>query len=220
MRRLRYQVAASLDGYIAGPNGEFDWIPMDPEIDFAALWAQYDTVVMGRKTFEASGAMATGMKGIEVVVYSTTLDPAKHKKVTVVKTDPAAHVRELKARPGKDIWLFGGGALFHSLLAAGVVDTVEPAVCPILLGGGIPLLPTPAAQAKLTLTAHKVYKASGIVLLEYAVVTLTNGGRRCRCRNMPNACAEPSMRPRRACSRCPTRPPAARPGPASGRRAR
>ncbi len=169
MRRLRYQVAASLDGFIAGPNGEFDWIPMDPEIDFTALWAAYDTVVMGRKTFEASGAMATGKKGIEVVVYSTTLDPAKHKKIRVVKTDPVAHVRELKARPGKDIWLFGGGALFRTLLDGGVVDTVEPAVCPILLGGGIPLLPTPAGRAKLSLRSHKVYKASGIVLLEYAV---------------------------------------------------
>ena len=73
MRRLRYQVAASLDGYIAGPNGEFDWIPMDPEIDFAALWAAYDTVVMGRRTFEASGAMATGKEGVEVVVYEPAL---------------------------------------------------------------------------------------------------------------------------------------------------
>jgi dihydrofolate reductase len=171
MRRLRYQVAASLDGYIAGPNGEYDWIPMDPEIDFTAMWAAYDTLIMGRKTFETALTSGGGFgKGVQVVVYSTTLDPAKHKKVTVVKTDPAAHVRELKAKPGKDIWLFGGGALFRSLLAAGVVDTVEPAVCPILLGEGIPLLPTPAARAKLFLTRHKVYQASGIVLLEYAVV--------------------------------------------------
>ena len=126
---------------------------------------------MGRKTYEASLAGGGGFgKGVQVVVYSTTLDPAKHKKVAVVKTDPVAHVRELKAKPGKDIWLFGGGALFRSLLAAGVVDTVETAVCPILLGGGIPLLPAPAAQAKLWLTRQHVYQASGIVLLEYAVV--------------------------------------------------
>ena len=85
-------------------------------------------------------------------------------------TDPVAHVRQLKAKPGKDIWLFGGGALFRTLLAAGLVDTVEIAVCPILLGGGIPLLPAPAAQAKLSLTRQQVYPASGIVLLEYAVV--------------------------------------------------
>ena len=168
MRRLRYQVAASLDGFIAGPKGEFDWIPQDPDIDFKALWAAYDTLVMGRKTYEATKGMGGG-KGVQSIVYSTTLDPAKHKKVAVVNTDPAAHVRELKAKPGKDIWLFGGGALFRTLLAAGVVDTVEPAVCPILLGGGIPLLPGPAAQAKLSLTGHRLYPKSGIVLLEYAV---------------------------------------------------
>ena len=167
VRRVRYQVAASLDGYIAGPNGEYDWIPMDPEIDFAALTAQYDTLIMGRKTFETAGG---GMPGLGVVVYSTTLDPKKHRKVSVVATDPVAHVRELKAKPGKDIWLFGGGALFRTLLAGGVVDTVEPAVVPILLGGGIPLLPGPPIQTKLSLTRHTIYKTTGIALLEYDVV--------------------------------------------------
>ena len=51
-RRLRYQVAVSLDGFIAGPNGEYDWIVMDPSIDFGALFKQFDTLVMGRKTYE------------------------------------------------------------------------------------------------------------------------------------------------------------------------
>jgi dihydrofolate reductase len=68
----------------------------------------------------------------------------------------------------KDIWLFGGGGLFRSLLEAGLVDTVEVAVIPVLLGGGIPLLPPPAKQVSLKLTGHKVYK-TGIVSLEYAV---------------------------------------------------
>ena len=52
-RRLRYQVAMSLDGFIAGPNGEYDWIVMDPSIDFRALYGEFDTAVMGRKTYEA-----------------------------------------------------------------------------------------------------------------------------------------------------------------------
>jgi dihydrofolate reductase len=150
MRRVRYQVTASLDGFIAGPKGEYDWIPHDPDVDFSAIWAQYDTLIMGRKTFE------------------TTL-AAKHPAVTIVHDDPAAHVRRLKAQPGKDIWLFGGGRLFRTLLDAGVVDTVEPAVCPILLGGGIPLLPGSDTAAKLSLTGHKLYPKSGIMLLQYAV---------------------------------------------------
>jgi dihydrofolate reductase len=140
MRRVRYQVTASLDGFIAGPKGEYDWIPHDPDVDFSAIWAQY-----------------------------ATLDPAKHPAVTIVHDDPAAHVRRLKAQPGKDIWLFGGGRLFRTLLDAGVVDTVEPAVCPILLGGGIPLLPGSDTAAKLSLTGHKLYPKSGIMLLQYAV---------------------------------------------------
>src|SRR6266498_1461744 len=54
MRKIRYAVAMSLDGYIAGPNGEADWIGIDPEVDFAAIWAQFDTLLMGRRTYEAA----------------------------------------------------------------------------------------------------------------------------------------------------------------------
>jgi dihydrofolate reductase len=82
-----------------------------------------------------------------LVVFSRTLDPADYPAVSVVSADPAQSVRSLKARPGKDIWLFGGGELFRLLLEAGLVDTVEPAVVPVLLGGGVPMLPTPAAPA-------------------------------------------------------------------------
>jgi dihydrofolate reductase len=171
VRRLRYQVASSLDGYIAGPHGEFDWIVMDPDIDFATLFAQFDTAVMGRKTFlttlEQGGSGA--MPGLDVVVFSRTLRPADYPAVSIVNSDPAEHVRSLKAKPGKDIWLFGGGELFRTLLAAGLVDTVEPAVVPVLLGAGIPLLPSPASRTTLSLSGHRLYPKSGIVLLEYTV---------------------------------------------------
>jgi dihydrofolate reductase len=168
MRRVRYQVACSLDGFIAGPDGEYDWIVMDPDIDFKQLFAQFDTLLMGRKTFEAAGA--GGMfKGAETIVFSRTLDPKAAKGVRIVRDDPAGVVAELKARPGKDIWLFGGGALFRALLEAGCVDTVEPAVIPVMLGEGIPFLPGPALQKSLVLTGHHVYPKSGIVLLQYDV---------------------------------------------------
>jgi dihydrofolate reductase len=169
-RRLRYQVAVSLDGFIAGPHGEYDWIVMDPSIDFAALFKEFDTAVMGRKTYEVLTAQGGhgAMPGLDVVVFSRTLPAATYPGVRIVHGDPGKIVAALKARPGRDIWLYGGGALFRSLLDEGLVDTVEVAVVPVLLGSGTPLLP-PGATTKLTLADQKALPASGIVALSYSV---------------------------------------------------
>ena len=183
MRRLRYQVACSLDGYIAGPKGEADWIVMDPDINFAALFAEFDTLLMGRRTFE--GLQGGGGWGKQVVVVSRTLDPSAHPGITVIAEDLGHRVASLKAAPGKDIWLFGGGELFRSLLALGLVDTVEPAVVPVLLGGGVPLLPPPAGSASLELTGQHTYQRSGIVLLRYTVRPAAGGPPAARGRGAP-----------------------------------
>ena len=169
MRRVRYSVATSLDGYIAGPKGEADWITMDPDIDFRAISQQFDTLLVGRRTFQAmDNAGNAAMPGMMTFVFSQTLRQSDHPKVTIVAENLAETVATLRAASGKDIWLFGGGLLFRSLAEAGLMDTVEVAVIPVLLGEGIPLLPPPAKQASLELTGHKVYK-TGIVSLEYAV---------------------------------------------------
>jgi dihydrofolate reductase len=169
VRRIRYRVAMSLDGYIAGPQGEIDWIIADPEIDFGALFQQFDTLLVGRGTFEfmVKHGQAT-VPGMKIIVFSHTLQPRDYPDVTIVAGKEKETVAALRKEPGKDLWLFGGGLLFCSFLDPGLVDTVEVAVIPILLGGGIPLLPAPAKQAKLKLTGHKVY-GSGIVLLEYSM---------------------------------------------------
>ena len=169
MRRIRYAVAASLDGYIAGPNGEADWIIMDPEIDFGSFVQQFDTILLGRRTFETMArAGNTSMPGMKTFVFSRTLQQSDYPDVTIVGENSKAVLERLRQEPGKDIWLFGGGSLFGSLLEAGLVDTVEIAVIPVLLGGGIPLVPPTAEITKLKLTGHKIYK-TGIVSLEYAI---------------------------------------------------
>lgn len=173
-RRLRYQVAASLDGFIADPYGGYDWIVPDPAVDFKALYAQFDAVVMGRKTFEATAAQGGvgSMAGMQVIVFSRTLPAGARKGVDITAADPAETIRQLKKQPGRDIWLFGGGELFRSLLDAGVVDTVEVAVMPVLLGSGIPLVP-PGPIARLSFADRKVLPDSGIVVLAYAVAGST-----------------------------------------------
>jgi dihydrofolate reductase len=169
-RRIHYGVAMSLDGYIADPQEEADWIIMDPEIDFQAIWNQFDTLLIGRRTFEG---MARGgyreMPGIKTFVFSRTLQQKDYPGVTIVADGIEETLATLRSKPGKDIWLFGGGLLFRSLLDARSVDIVGVGIIPVLLGGGIPLLPSPAKRVRLKLTSHKVYK-TGIVGLEYAVI--------------------------------------------------
>jgi dihydrofolate reductase len=171
MRRVRYYVAMSLDGYTAGPQGEYDWIPMDPTIDFAAFFKTIDTVLMGRRSFEFTRQQEqhVEMPGTRTLVFSRTLRAEDFPDVDIVSEDAAARVSALKAQSGKDIWLFGGGILFRSLLETKLVDTVEVGIIPILLGRGIPLLPETSTTVELDLTGTEALP-SGIILAQYRVV--------------------------------------------------
>jgi dihydrofolate reductase len=178
MRLVRFGGAMSLDGYIAGPNGEFDWIVMDPEIDFEGMTKQFDTFLIGRKTFDAMGRMGNSGKstpGTEIVL-SRTLKQADHPRIRI-EADAERLVKGLRTQPGRDIAIFGGGELFRSLLAAGLVDRIEMSLIPVLLGGGIPLLPSPAGRTKLVLRNQRLYAKTGTIGLEYDIVRGGTKGR-------------------------------------------
>ncbi|HEY7897527.1 MAG TPA: dihydrofolate reductase family protein [Gemmatimonadaceae bacterium] len=171
MRRLRYNVAMSLDGYIADAQSGFDWIPNDDTVDFAGLFARVDTYLLGRRTYET--VLANGeppwRAGTRIYVVSRTLPAGSHDGVTVVDDDPAALARSLRHESGDgEIWLFGGGQLFAGLLAAKQVDAVEITVVPVLLGSGVPVVAALPERTSLTLTHSHVYP-SGMVALHYSV---------------------------------------------------
>jgi dihydrofolate reductase len=169
VRRVRYRVAASLDGYIAGPRGEIDWIIADPSVDFDAIYSGFDTVLLGRRTYELTQQPGAPPwpTGWRLYVFSRTLNPREHPAVTVVSSNVRSTVTALRAQPGRDIWLFGGGRLFASLLAVGLVDRVEIALMPVLLGHGVPLLGAEAPLTRLALTRSE--SSNGIVNLVYDV---------------------------------------------------
>jgi dihydrofolate reductase len=170
MRPVRYRVAASLDGYIAGPHGEVDWIVHDPAVDFAKVYESVDTVLLGRRTYDLTRQPGAPPwpRDWQIYVFSRTLPPEDHPGVTVVAADAAARVAALRAAPGREIWLFGGGSLFRSLLEAGQVDLVEVLVVPVLLGNGIPLLEPGAPRTWLGLEQVEQYP-SGLLSLRYRV---------------------------------------------------
>jgi dihydrofolate reductase len=168
MRRVCFSAAVSVDGFIAGPQGEHDWIVMDPDIDFGALMARFDTVLLGRKTYEASrDRQPGGMPGVATYVLSRTLRQEDCPGVTVC-TDPQQTIAALRTKKGKDMWLFGGGELLRSFMRLRLVDSIELTVIPVLLGEGIPLLPGSIAHPRLRLVSHKVYPKTGTVALAYA----------------------------------------------------
>ena len=170
MRTLRYSVASSLDGFIAGPNGEYDWIPIDPEIDFEAMYAGFGGLVMGRKSYEVfvSTGGAPG-PALPTYVYSRTLPEGERDDVIFVR-DAVSHVRSLKAAgDGKPLWLWGGGSLCRELAAAGLLDGIDVAVVPVVLGKGLPLMATPGPQLDLKLRTHRLYAQTGTLFLQYDI---------------------------------------------------
>lgn len=178
MRRVVYGGACSLDGYLAREDGSYDWIRFGDEVAelLKDSWSRFDTMLMGRKTYEVGLKSAPKGKkkandpyGIEAYVFSTTLDPKENEDLNIITTDAGGFVRSLKENEGKDICLMGGGLLARSLFEAGVIDEVGFNIHPILLGSGIPSFHRMTDQINLELIDCKPLK-NGCVYVLYNVI--------------------------------------------------
>lgn len=171
MRKLKYALANSLDGFIARKDGAVDWLFMGGEHmrDFAEHAKSFDTVLMGRKTYEfgLSHGM-TAQPNMKNYVFSRTMKESPDPRVTIIAENAGEFVRNLKKEQGKDIWLNSGSGLARTFFAEDLIDEVILNIHPVLLGSGIPLFPELSRQVDLELTDSKVYN-NGLVLLFYSV---------------------------------------------------
>jgi dihydrofolate reductase len=170
MRKIVLGLGISLDGYIARPNGAVDFLFMPKDYSMGPFFATIDTYLMGRKTLDAalkmSGKPYTSPGGLATYVFSHSQPPGERDGLTFVNESPAAFVRRLRKRAGKDIWLMGGGELARDFLKADLVDELYIGVVPVLLGEGIPLFPSGFPQRNFSLIENKTF-SKGMIALKY-----------------------------------------------------
>ena len=171
MRKLILGVAVSLDGFIEGPNGEYDWCFTDQDYGMSDFLKRVDSTFVGRRTYEISLGMEDGNVGfpqLKEYVFSTTLRSVKKGSV-LIKSDIKEEVERIKQESGKDIWLFGGASLTTSLMNLGLVDEVWLAIHPIILGAGKPLFNDIKGRVKLKLLHTETYN-TGLVSVVYEIL--------------------------------------------------
>lgn len=189
MQKLTYFVASTVDGYIAGPDGQHDFFPYEgdhmaalsedfPEtmpahvrqhLGLPTVQEHFDTVIMGRRTYEP--ALSLGIEDpyapLRTIVFSRS-HPAQLKgSLQVTADDPVLTVQGLKREKGRGIWLCGGASLASQLVPE--IDEVILKLNPLLAGGGIRVLDGAFRPQTLTLREQRVFR-SGVVFLTYDVV--------------------------------------------------
>jgi dihydrofolate reductase len=137
MKKIILSVAVSLDGFIEGPSGEYDWCPPPSEKEMNDFLGGIDTIFMGRKSYEVAGASMFPDK--TCYVFSSTMKSTKEKNVKLIVGDLPKEVHAIQDLPGKNIWLFGGASLTTTFINNNWVDEMWLGLVPILLGSGKPL---------------------------------------------------------------------------------
>ena len=171
MRKVKYFVANSLDGFISRQNGSVDWLFMDQDYGMAEFFKSVDIAVMGRKTYDKALELAPGQAlfpGMNSYVFSRRNPERSQGPVRFVSCDIQSWLEHTREKPGKDIWLVGGGGLARQFFQQRLVNEIGLTIHPRLLGEGIPLFPQPCPETELELLRCKQY-STGLVQIFYEV---------------------------------------------------
>ncbi len=167
MRKVILFIASSLDGFIAGKNGEIDWLFTDRDYGYAGFFKTIGVVIMGRKTYEQ--ALTFGeypYMGAEGYVLSRSRAGTTDENVTFISGDVADFVRSLKAKRGKEIWLVGGSEAIRTFIEHDLIDEFIISIHPVIFGDGIPLFHPPLPKRYLRLQNCKTFD-TGLVQVTY-----------------------------------------------------
>ncbi len=166
MRKIILNLAVSLDGFIEGPNGEFDWCFDDQDYGLKAFFNSIDAIFMGRKSYELVKTMGDNLyENKKIYVFSRTLKEVAPGE-ELIAANLEEQVKGIKHSAGKDIWLFGGASLITSFINSKLIDEFMLSVHPIILGGGKPLFIDVKDRTLLKLQEAITY-SSGLVQLLY-----------------------------------------------------
>lgn len=166
-RKVILALGISLDGYIARPDGTVDFLFMPKDYSMGPFLKTVDTLVLGRKTYDDGLKMGGSFNSLtKNYVFSKTQPPGERNNVTFTNESPSAVVAEIRKKPGKHIWLMGGGILIRDFLKEDLVDELYIGVIPTLIGEGIPLFPSGFPQREFDLTENKTY-SQGMIAFRY-----------------------------------------------------
>lgn len=175
-RKIILDLAVTLDGYIEGKNGEIDWCIMDPEMGFSDFLNAIDTILYGRKSYDLWGQYTPEINDPDKEMWALVHSKMKYvfsktrnetnDKAIFINDHILEKVTQLKNKPGKDIWLYGGASLITTFIQLGLVDEFRLSVHPVVLGEGKPLFEEIKQRLNLTLVNTRTF-SSGVVQLIY-----------------------------------------------------
>jgi dihydrofolate reductase len=166
MRKVVLNLAVTLDGYIAGPNGEYDWCLTDDDYGMTDFLKSVDATLMGGKSYRLIVEYGPPYPEFTNYVFSRTETQTSFPNVQFVQDDIPEFVQSLKHQKGKNIWLFGGSEIIHPLIQQDLVDEMMLSIHPVLLGDGVPLFKKLDERKSLRLSDSITYP-SGLVQLIY-----------------------------------------------------